>query len=483
VAADYYTPSGRAGAYFATTPVRAADFALPDSAWIGAHIADAVVPGDLAEVFVPVQRRTNTAVGAGPLDDRWDFMEAQWSRLGLSLSGTDFGRSRFRVTAPEPAGDAHQLSVDLAETVWRAGAAVNLGVARRANWSGARVHSRATMDLAEWDPRAFCEDCSYQGIAALDATGVGDASDARLGLRGLVQSAVHGDFSTADLSSPTGLPEERWRVSTRGGSVFTRLRGLGSALSLDPPLRTNDLFPSREESARSPPVELATGLVRADLRQARIYHGRGGVFYRADLRGASFREEVADTTMHGAVLARSRMQDTRFIGPRLWGILTWDAANFSQAYFDGSGFERDGASINEPYFLQTKGGARLVSLRRADFRGAVGAARVSFEGTDLRCADFRGAQFPSADFTNVSLRDADLRGADLSEASFFGATLRGARIDGSTRLPPNIRNFGGVDLEYIVDETGGQALRALGIEPSYFDRPERVPVPDCAQSP
>lgn len=52
--------------------------------------------------------------------------------------------------------------------------------------------------------------------------------------------------------------------------------------------------------------------------------------------------------------------------------------------------------------------------------------RVTLEGEDLRCADFRGAYLRDA-----NLRGADLRGANLWQAELDGADLRDARLDGA----------------------------------------------------
>ena len=52
--------------------------------------------------------------------------------------------------------------------------------------------------------------------------------------------------------------------------------------------------------------------------------------------------------------------------------------------------------------------------------------RITLEGEDLRCADFRGAYLRDA-----NLRGADLRGANLWQAELDGADLRNARLDGA----------------------------------------------------
>jgi len=60
-----------------------------------------------------------------------------------------------------------------------------------------------------------------------------------------------------------------------------------------------------------------------------------------------------------------------------------------------------------------------------------GGQRADFRLTDLRNANFRGADLRNADFRITDLRNANFRGADLRNADLWGANLRGADFRGA----------------------------------------------------
>ncbi|MSP71867.1 MAG: pentapeptide repeat-containing protein [Myxococcales bacterium] len=158
----------------------------------------------------------------------------------------------------------------------------------------------------------------------------------------------------------------------------------------------------------------------------------------------------------------------------------------------------------DPNANPTPPGLGASSLRRANLQNVTLNGGASFEGVDLRCANLQGLRMggdgdPVISFRNANLMFADLRGADLSRASFQGANLRFARIDRETRLPTDgfeeLRDdaaraaayaaaYDQADVSFIrVDDLiDANRLLAAGLPVSRFDRSDRVPIPNCAQS-
>ena len=121
-----------------------------------------------------------------------------------------------------------------------------------------------------------------------------------------------------------------------------------------------------------------------------------------------------------------------------------------------------------------------TDLRGANFRGAnLGDADLrgaNFRGANLGDADLRGANLRDANLGGADLRGANLRGADLRGANLWGANLRDANFDFSTfplwcgsfgikcdkRLVWQlIAHIGRLDTENITDKKTVAALKAL----------------------
>jgi uncharacterized protein YjbI with pentapeptide repeats len=153
-----------------------------------------------------------------------------------------------------------------------------------------------------------------------------------------------------------------------------------------------------------------------------VSFGEGADFSHADLSGAMmFSMQLKGANFKGAKLAKAR-----FIGDM-------SRANLQDA--DLTGLRGSADMKNQSMGLMR---ASFVSsdLRRANFTGAE-LARADFSFADLREAKFVGANLSGAEFASSDLRGADLSGADLRGAKFIDtrfhdAILTGARFGGAT---------------------------------------------------
>jgi uncharacterized protein YjbI with pentapeptide repeats len=171
-----------------------------------------------------------------------------------------------------------------------------------------------------------------------------------------------------------------------------------------------------------------------------------------DLSGARLSGlDLSGLDLRGANLRAARLNHAHLAGARL------DGANLDQVWALEADFSL--ASLVEAHLFQAQLArsnfdgadfrhARVAanftggSLRRANLRGAEGAADEKNQSMGLMRASFQSAHLEGADFTDADLARADLRyahcdGADfadarLREADASGADLRGARFVGAS---------------------------------------------------
>ena len=295
------------------------------------------------------------------------------------------------------------------------------------------------------------------------------AAWAGVDLAGAELSAAHlcgAQLDTARLDDANVQAADLTGASLRGASL-RKLRALNAVL------RDAALAAANAAGADFGSADLSgADLSAADLTEA--------LFVNADLSGASLRgatlcgaclhlTRVGGADLSAADLGRARITEidlrdvnlagASFCGARLLGCDLQDVQT-PDAQFES-------AVLSECDFAGSV-------LPRADFRGArldrAGLAFVSWEGADLRDADFTGASFhtgssrsglvgstlasegtrtgfytddyddrthkPPEDIRKASLCGADLRGAKVDETDFYLVDLRGARY-----TPSQARHF------------------------------------------
>ena len=112
----------------------------------------------------------------------------------------------------------------------------------------------------------------------------------------------------------------------------------------------------------------------------------------------------------------------------------------------------------EPFVLGVSGGYERVDLRCANFSNAelLDGRSWTFNGRDLRGANFSRSRLYKVDFRGADLRGADLsdiaprlglRGTwlDLREANLQGADLQGANLLGSDLRDADLRDVQNLD--------------------------------------
>ena len=331
-----------------------------------------------------------------------------------------------------------------------------------------------------------CTRCSARGIEGVADVDIG-------GLRALIEGASETDFAETNLSLRRDGDDSQ--MTTPGGSSFAggSLRGRGLSGELVSPQNDIDTFTPHKPTA----------FWHTNLTEVKLVDGRGFL-----LAGASGTGVKLIGAFAGAVIGRTDFPLLNAVGFDASGALTWDSFSAPGATFEKGEApnitrfsRREPIAGPDPNANPTPPGLGVSSLRRANLQGVTLIGDASFEGVDLRCANLSGLRIAESpghpadpptpleiSFRNANLMFADLRGADLRRATFQGANLRYARIDRDTLLPNAAAAYDEADVSFIIvddaalADSGEDRLRAAGQPVSRFDRPVRVPIPNCAQS-
>ena len=170
----------------------------------------------------------------------------------------------------------------------------------------------------------------------------------------------------------------------------------------------------------------------------------GCVFRGANLKDISF----ASATLFGCDLSKCMMQNADFSRADLRGtdiqLSDLTNANFSKADL------RTGSSI-------------IRQRRTSELYGRTGEGRVTFNGSIMTNANFKGASANMADFSDALLENADFSMADMRDAILNGANLSNAEFDGADLRDAefNAANLTGAHL--VNNETGG-AVFAMALQ-------------------
>ena len=455
-------PPERAGAFPVLTGATLASLAGLDAGeWEGANLSEATL-GAAAGAPVALALEAGSIEVSGASAGAWGSVEAPSTRTGLSLVGSTL--RNVAVALQRGAGGAQVFSaLNLMGTTLGAGF----------SWADATPPSAVTLGRATVDPSAVlrgCVDCSAHGARSAAGAEVSGA-----GLLGLLSTAAHLDLSQADLVARVGEPlvlEPAEGVSLVGAQLDGRV--------LFGPL----------------PSAAPVALWGASL-------GGGVVGGHVLLAGATGDAVTLRNSLEGAVFGRHGLNiSTLEPTVRLPRAVLWDAVSLQGAELPG------GSRLTVPTELDydIESGSpptRWFSLRRANLSETLSAGgEVVIAGADLRCADFRGFRGGRLKLNHVNLDFADFRGADLSAISLNDSSARYLLIDEDTTPPAfgantaprrNDLSFARGEAQpdneqrtVLVDWYQASAPDGQGHLNSVtgrFDRPDRVPFPDCAQSP
>jgi len=456
-------PPERSGAFPVLTGANLATLAgLDPGAWEGAQLSESTL-GVAAGGPVALRLEAGSASVSGNSAGMWQLVEGVAERTGLSFAASTL--RNVAVSVQRAAGGEQVFSgINLV------GATLGAGF----SWADNVPPSGMTLARATVDPTAVlrgCERCSASGAQS----GAG-AEVAASGLLGLLATSAHLDMSRADLAARLGEPVV---VEPAEGVSFAGAR-LDGRVVFGP-------------SASAAPVALWGASLDGGIIGGHVLLSGAtgdGVTLRNSLEGAVFGRH--------ALTALSLERSARLPLGVLWDAVDLHEATLalgpSDVWTAQPGLDKESGVPPDRWF----------SLRRADLRGLNNTSSgLYIVGADMRCADFR--DYRPVDGVSLAIRHsnldfADFRGADLSQVAFTDVSARYVWVDEATVLPAfdangaprrNDLSFARGDSDAGVQRTrfvqafqasdslkNGHANTVTG----RFDRPDRVPFPDCAQS-
>ena len=156
-----------------------------------------------------------------------------------------------------------------------------------------------------------------------------------------------------------------------------------------------------------------------------------------DLSNLNFEgADLSQSDFTGCVFRGANLKKVAFTSATLFGCdfskCNIQHANFSRADLRGTDIQLSDLTNANFSKADLRTGSSVVKQRRTkDLYGRTGEGRVTFNGSIMTNANFKGASANMADFSDALLENANFEQADLRDAILDGANLSNVEFDGA----------------------------------------------------